>query len=229
MTVPRAVLFDMDGTLINTEPLWLAAQVELCADHNMVWTADMAHDLVGLDNLVGAQVMVDKGLDLSPRLIVDIVGGKVAAAVRKQVPWCVGALELLQQVRAAGIPTALVTASERFIVDALLESVDGVFDVVVSAQDVKHKKPHPEPYLRAAALLQVAPSECVAIEDSPAGVSAAYEAQTRTIAVVNYLPIAPRVGLSRVNCLAQVDLELVGRIGRGESVDLVAPKVATAN
>jgi len=137
-----------------------------------------------------------------------------------------GALELLAEVRAAGIPTALVTSSERVIMEAVLASLarhDITFPVTVCGQDVRHPKPHPEPYLRAAALLGAEPRFCVALEDSPNGVAAAEAAGCVTVAVPGLAPIGARRGRLVAASLAHVDLDLLNSLVADAAVTASPP------
>ena len=123
-----------------------------------------------------------------------------------------GALDLLAEVRQAGIPRILVTSSERVIMDAVLTSLarhDIAFTATVCGADVREPKPDPEPYLLAAALIGADPGACVALEDSPNGVLSALAAGCVTIAVPGVAPVAPRPGLTIVGSLAEVDLALL--------------------
>jgi HAD superfamily hydrolase (TIGR01509 family) len=120
-----------------------------------------------------------------------------------------GAIELLTEVRDAGIPRILVTSSEQVIMDAVLASLakhDIAFTATVCGADISEPKPHPQPYLLAAALIGADPGACVALEDSPNGVGSALAAGCITIAVPGVAPVAPRAGLTIVESLADVDL-----------------------
>ena len=170
---PAAVLWDMDGTLVDTEPYWMEAELELVAEFGGHWTDADARSIIGFDLLDGAAVLRDRGgVDLAPPVIVERLLDGVIARVRAHVPWRPGARRLLTDLHAAGVPCALVTMSYRRLVDAIVEALDPIrFDAIVTGDEVTHGKPHPEPYLRAAAALGRDPVECVAIEDSPTGVA----------------------------------------------------------
>ena len=125
--------------------------------------------------------------------------------VRDSVPWRPGALELLTALHDAGVPNALVTMSWRPLTDLVVSLVPpGVFDVVVTGDAVGHGKPHPEPYLTAARLLGVEASDCVAIEDSPAGVASAVAAGVPTIAVPHVVPVPRMAGAVQLPSLRGV-------------------------
>jgi HAD superfamily hydrolase (TIGR01509 family) len=191
--LPAAVLWDMDGTLVDTEPYWIACERELVARYGHEWSDEDAHALVGNPLLLSAEIMRERGhVPLPAEDIVEVLLDGVVARVREHVPFRPGARELLEGLVAAGVPCALVTMSYRRFTDAVVGALPpGTFDVVVPGDEVTHGKPHPEPYLTAAARLGVAPADCVAIEDSPTGVASAVAAGVPTLAVEHLVTIAP--------------------------------------
>ena len=133
---------------------------------------------------------------------------------RGPVPVLPGALELVEEVRTAGLPYALVTSSEPEVVDAVLDRLAVQFPVIVCAADVSHPKPDPEGYLLAAAKLGADPDQCIALEDSVNGVTAAEAAGYRTVAVPSVVPVPPRPGRVVLDSLAGMTLaELAARAG----------------
>lgn len=225
-TLPAAVLWDMDGTLVDTEPAWMQAEADLVTEHGLTWTAQDAAQMIGLPLLAAADVLIAHGVDLPAEQIVDRLLGQVVAHVRDDVPWQPGALELLSALRAEGVPCALVTMSYRALTDAVLAGApDGSFAVVVPGDEVTHGKPHPEPFLTAADRLGVDVRQCVALEDSPPGIGSALASGARTIGVRHIVDVPPRPGLSRVDSLEQVDLGVLARVLGGETVDLLAAPV----
>ncbi|MGH3356149.1 MAG: HAD family hydrolase [Nocardioidaceae bacterium] len=190
----QAVLWDMDGTLVDTEPVWIAAEHALAAEHGATWSREHALRLVGQDLLTsGSYIRDHMALDLSPEEVVEVLLDRVVDEVRGQVAWLPGARELLDEQRAAGVPAALVTMSYRRLADAVVEALPaGAFDAVVVGDEVTNGKPDPEPYLRAAHLLGVDPSTCVAIEDSGAGAHSAQAAGCHVLAVPNHVDV-PKV------------------------------------
>ncbi|HYN30694.1 MAG TPA: HAD family phosphatase [Dermatophilaceae bacterium] len=191
MPLPAAVLWDMDGTLVDTEPYWLEAEHGVVEQHGGTWGPEYAAQLVGSDLLVSAAFIREHGnVPWTPERIVDELLGRVVARVRDHVPWRPGARELLEDLRASGVPTALVTMSWRSLADAVLGALpEGSFAAVVTGDEVAHGKPHPAPYLAAARTLGVEPGDCVAIEDSPTGVRSAVAAGVPTIAVPNAVAV----------------------------------------
>ena len=188
---PAAVLWDMDGTLVDTEPYWIDVEYALVEEYGGTWSHEHALNLVGNDLLVsGAYIREHGGVDLEPAEIVDRLLDGVIARIREQVPWRPGAVELLELLNAAGVPCALVTMSyERFVAPVLAALPEGAFATVVTGDAVTVGKPHPEPYLTAAAVLGVDPRACVAIEDSNTGAKSAEAAGCTVLVVPNHVPV----------------------------------------
>ena len=209
---PAAVLWDMDGTIVDTEPYWIATEYELVAEFGGHWSDEKAHSLVGLDLRDSAAIIRDRGgVDLPIDDIVHRLLDGVIARIAERIPWRPGAREMLADLQRAGVPTALVTMSWRRFADAVVDVLPpGTFTTVVTGDEVARGKPHPEPYLAAAAALGVDPRECVAIEDSPTGVRSAVAAGCRTIAVPNVVDIPPGEGYEVVRSLADIDLGHLG-------------------
>ena len=190
---PAAVLWDMDGTLVDTEPYWMACEHELVAAFDGTWTDDDARSIIGFDLLDAAVELRDRGgVDLEPEEIVERLLDGVIARVRENVPWRPGARRLLTELNDLGVPCALVTMSWARLVDAVVEALAPItFQALVTGDAVEHGKPHPQPYLLAADRLGVDPAQCVAIEDSPPGVESAGAAGCVVLAVPNIVPIDP--------------------------------------
>ena len=188
---PHAVLWDMDGTLVDTEPYWIEVETELVTSHGGTWTRADALNLVGNDLIEsGRYIREHGGVDLEPAEIVELLLDGVVEHVRREVPWRPGALELLADLQAHGIPCALVTMSYRRFVQPVLDTLPaGTFRVVVTGDAVTQGKPHPEPYLKAAALLGVSPAEALAIEDSNTGARSAEAAGCTVLVVPNHVPV----------------------------------------
>jgi HAD superfamily hydrolase (TIGR01509 family) len=201
--LPAAVLWDMDGTLVDTEPYWIRAEHELVAAHGGVWTDEMAHQLVGKALEDSAQMIIDAtGIALSPNEIINRLLDRVIEQVEESVPWRPGAPELLAELGALGVPNVLVTMSWRNLAEAVLRNLpEGSFGGLVTGDSVTHGKPHPEPYLTAAAGLGLEPAACIAIEDSPTGVRSATTAGVPTIAVPHIVPIPQIPGSVQVKTL----------------------------
>ena len=193
--LPAAVLWDMDGTLVDTEPYWLAAEKELVASFGGLWTHEDGLALVGSGLDHSAAVLRGRGVELPEHEIIDWLTDRVQSSIELAVPWRPGALELLRSVRDAGIPTALVTMS----ISRMARHVAGMlpfdgFDLVLAGDEVAHSKPHPEPYLHAARELGVSPLDCVAIEDSITGLAAAVDSGAVAIGVPLHSPLTEGLG-----------------------------------
>jgi HAD superfamily hydrolase (TIGR01509 family) len=187
----HAVLWDMDGTLVDTEPYWIAAEFAMAEKYGAPWSDAHALQLVGNDLVEsGRYIKKVMELDLSPDQIVEELLDGVVAQVAQAVPWRPGAVELLASVRAAGVRCGLVTMSyQRFVAPILAQLPPESFSVVVTGEQVAQGKPHPEPYLTAAAALGVPPEECVAIEDSNTGAKSAEAAGCLVLVVENHVPV----------------------------------------
>lgn len=192
--LPKAVLWDMDGTLIDSEPHWIRSERELAAKHDAVWTEDDGKALVGLSLDASSKIFKEKlGLSISPEEVTKELTASVSAGLNQEIIWRPGAKELLKQLRRNGVKTALVTMSLRSMALQVVEAIDfKAFDVVVAGDDVIYGKPHAEPYLKAAELLGVDPKECVAFEDSISGILSAEAAGTKAVGIPNVMIIPER-------------------------------------
>ncbi|MBX3195978.1 MAG: HAD family phosphatase [Microbacteriaceae bacterium] len=180
----------MDGTLIDSEPYWLAEETALVESYGGVWTPEDGLQLVGSPLDTSAIILQSRGVALSTGDIVDTLTDRVLARIDAAVPWRPGARELLLALREAGIPTALVTMSIGRMAHRVADSLGFVgFDTIVSGDQVAEGKPDPECYLRAARLVGADPATSVAIEDSEYGVAAGVAAGMATIAVPLHVPI----------------------------------------
>ena len=186
-----AVLWDMDGTLVDTEPYWIEAEYEIAAAYGGTWSDEHALALVGNDLLVSGRYLREHaGIDVEPEVIVEMLLDRVVARVEEKVPWRSGAVELLADLRGHGVPCALVTMSYRRFVEPILAGLpEGSFDAVITGDEVTRGKPHPEPYLAAAAVLGVDPSSTVAIEDSDTGARSAAAAGSTVVVVPNHVAV----------------------------------------
>ncbi len=209
----------MDGTLIDSEPLWMAAETELVESWGGSWTLEDSLTLVGNPMVVSAATLKGRGVGLPVEEIVAFLNGRVAAGVAAATPWQPGARELLAELRDRGVPQALVTSSFRELADPFALTA-GVFDAVVVGDEVTHPKPHPEPYLTAAERLGVDITRCVVVEDSPSGIGSGLASGGRVLGVqvVADLPDDPR--LSAVASLTRLTVDDLARIASGEVLDL---------
>ncbi len=187
-----AVLWDMDGTLVDTEPYWMAAETPLVESFGGSWSHEQALGLVGLGLEDSARIFQDAGVRMGVRDIIDYLTDDVMAQLANTgVPFRPGARELLADLRAAGIKTGLVTMSMRRMADTVVDLIDfEAFDVVIAGDDATRPKPFPDPYLQACAALGVTPAETVAIEDSPNGLRSAVASGAAVIGVPLMVSIA---------------------------------------
>ena len=207
-----AVLFDMDGLLVDTEPLWLEAETAVMARLGADWTTEDQVQLLGgsLDRTV-RYLMGMAQRPASPGQVAEWLMSGIVELVRDHgVPVQPGARELLAEVAAAGLPHALVTSSERRFMDVVLARTGLRFDALVCADDVSVTKPDPEPYLLAAKLLEADPARSFALEDSPNGVASAEAAGCRVIAVPSLVPIEPAPGRTVVRSLGDLRADASG-------------------
>ncbi|TQJ32252.1 HAD family phosphatase [Microbacterium sp. SLBN-146] len=187
MTSPplAAVLWDMDGTLVDTEPYWMAAEGPLVERFGGTWSHEQALGLVGLGLEDSARIFQDAGVKMAVPDIVDHLTDAVMNQLSEEgVPFRPGARELLAGLRAAGIKTGLVTMSLRRMATTVVDLINfDAFDVVIAGDDSTRPKPFPDPYLQACDALGVTPEEVVAIEDSPNGVRSAVASGAAVIGV----------------------------------------------
>jgi mannitol-1-/sugar-/sorbitol-6-/2-deoxyglucose-6-phosphatase len=182
-----AVIFDMDGVLIDSEPEWHIAEIEVFGSVGVPLTEDRCLETTGLRT----DALVDYWFERYPWT--GPTRSEIARRVQERVRDLVvakgsaieGALELVASLRAAGMPLAVCSSSPRFLIEATCEKLGIVSDFVViqSAEDCPRGKPHPDPYLATAERLGIAPRACVVIEDSINGMKSARAAGMRVIGV----------------------------------------------
>lgn len=195
-----AVLWDLDGTLIDSEPAWMAAEHRLAADFGVPWTDEDVLAMVGIDLWDGARRFVARGVDLEEEAIVARLTHEVLSDLADHMPFRPGAKALLAELKRAGIPTALVTMSTRSVVDAVVPALQndlGVppFEATIAGDEVARGKPHPDPYLDALTALGARATRSVAIEDSFPGSSSALAAGLATIGVPHAVDISGVPGI----------------------------------
>ncbi|MCB5166419.1 HAD family phosphatase [Streptomyces bambusae] len=204
----QAVLLDMDGTLVDTEGFWWDAEVAVFAElghrldeswRDVVVGGPMSRSLGFLLQATGAEI----GLaELSV-----VLNERFEARIAEHVPLMPGAERLLAELARHNVPTALVSASHRRVIDRILRSLGpDRFALSVAGDEVPRTKPHPDPYLRAAHALGAHPARCAVIEDTATGVAAAEAAGCRVVAVPSVAAIAPAPGRTVVASLEEVDL-----------------------
>ena len=204
-----AVFFDMDGLFANSEPLWLEGETELMARYGHVWThEDQVHCLGGPLTRVGDymfSLVSAQSPQFFTKTLVEIVVAKLAAGTQLMP----GAQKLARVLKESGVPIAMVSASPRNIVNAVLSGVDHDFATTISSDDVKKTKPDPEGYLKAAEFFGVDITNCLVFEDSLTGVAAATASGAFLIAVPHFLNIneSPRVRV--IKSLEELNIEVL--------------------
>jgi HAD superfamily hydrolase (TIGR01509 family) len=209
---PAAVLWDMDGTLIDSEPYWMASEDALAASYGGVWTEADAHEIIGKSLYDSSAILREKfGIeDLSVQDVIDRMTDEVIANLKRNLPFRPGALELLIELKRRGIKTALVTMSMRAMAQTVADQIGfQAFDVIVAGDEVAQGKPHPEPYLKAAELLGVDIKNCIAFEDSLSGLISAESAGAHAIGVPNLIPLPARPTNKIIRSLTEVDLDQI--------------------
>ena len=222
--LPAAVLWDMDGTLVDTEPYWIATEYAMAEKYGGTWSQEHALNLVGNALLEsGDYIRVHMGIDRTPQQIVDELLDGVVARVEEEVPWRPGAREMLADLRREGVPCALVTMSWQRFVDPILAQLPGdAFATVVTGDRVELGKPHPEPYLTAAAELGQHPPACLAIEDSNTGATSAVAAGCTVLCVPHHVPILEGERRIFVDTLDGLDTAGLARLVSGGARDVEA-------
>lgn len=200
-TFPAAILFDHDGTLVDTEPVWAAAKVALTAEFGGTWTEQDTLDCLGLSMQFTLDRLRERGVDLPNEEINNLLVAKVHDALAHQpVEFLPGIERFLAEVREAQIPAAVVTNATTSVARRTANAApEGTFSVIIGNDETTHPKPDPQPYLLAAERLGVDPTQCVAIEDSPSGVRSATAAGMRVIVVPGELEVPAELGTARFN------------------------------
>jgi HAD superfamily hydrolase (TIGR01509 family) len=203
-----AVLFDMDGLLVDTEPQWFAAESATVEQLGGAWGKQQQIDLLGSNLEFAARYMIEhtgseRGVDDVMQLLMENMTEQLVGSVTFRP----GALDLLDALVAADVALALVTSSVRVHVEVVLGHLPvQPFQHQVTAEDVTHLKPHPEPYLTALGLLGAQAARTVVLEDSPAGVAAGEAAGCHVVAVPSVVPIDPAPRRAVHASLTEVDV-----------------------
>lgn len=186
-----AVLWDMDGTLIDSEPLWIRAELAMLDRFGIRMSAETHRRLIGSGLWDAAEHFRELGVPMPvDEIVAEWVAGVADDLRTGPVQWRPGAVALLDSLNAAGIPCALVTMSVRSLAESVAAMLpDDSFQVIIAGDEVVEPKPHPEPYLRGAAALGVSISSCLAFEDSPTGLRSAYAAGAVAVGIPNLLDL----------------------------------------
>jgi HAD superfamily hydrolase (TIGR01509 family) len=204
-----AILFDMDGTLVDSEPLWLQAEVEIMHEVGCIWTAEDQIACLGGPRAKTEKMMQDKSGNQMPdgyfgEQLDNLMEKKLASDLRIYD----GAKELINECKDYGLKVALVTASGSRLMNVVLQSFPrDIFDVVISGDDVENSKPNPEPYLNAAQGLSVDITNCVVIEDSITGVTAGLSSGAQVIGIPHMVKLPEDNNLRLVNKIGDLNLK----------------------
>ncbi|MFI1964706.1 HAD family hydrolase [Streptomyces pathocidini] len=214
----QAVLLDMDGTLVDTEGFWWDAEVEIFAELGHALGEEHREVVVGGPMTRSASYLIQAtGADITLPALTSLLNARFEELVDRGVPLMPGAARLLAELAAHEVPTALVSASHRRIIDRVLKSVGPeLFALTVAGDELERTKPHPDPYLKAAAGLGAAPARCAVVEDTATGVASAEAAGCRVVAVPSVVPIEPAEGRIVVGSLEEVDLRFLRRLVNGK-------------
>lgn len=229
--LPAALLFDFDGTVADSERVWMAAETALVVSRGRTWSRADGLQLVGRPLTQSARIILERtGIRASVEDVVSALVARVAESLRRDgVPFRPGVVALFGRARELGIPVALVTSSYRTITDAVQAALPaGTFSAVVAAEDVSRHKPDPLPYLAAARLLGVDVREAVIFEDSPSGIAAALASGAHAVAIPCMVPVEARPGLSRLASATEVTEAVLRRLAAGETLDTVGGTLTPA-
>jgi HAD superfamily hydrolase (TIGR01509 family) len=200
--VIEAVVFDMDGVLIDSEPVWERVRRKLVADRGGQWAQDAQDRLMGMSTAEwSAYMSEDLGMRLPPRQVAELVIAAVAAEYQAHLPLLPGAVEAVRELSARW-PLAIASSAPKSLIEAVLDAsgLRSAFAAAVSSEEVPRGKPAPDVYLAAAARLGVPPTACAAVEDSSNGLRSAAAAGLAVIAVPRpeYPPAAEALDQARL-------------------------------
>ena len=222
-TGPQALLWDMDGTIVDTEPYWIVAEQELAALFDATWTHEDGIAVVGQGLPYTATRMQERGVELDLHDIIEALTTRVLEQLDQGVPWRPGALELLTEAQDAGYRQVLVTMSIRRMALKIAELIPGrPFSFVVSGSDVTHSKPDPEAYVTAAEKLGVAVENCVAFEDSPSGCTSAFTSGAFTVGIPHLVSLDSAPTHVVLSTLSDVTVGTIEELFRQPRLGLVS-------
>ena len=202
------IFFDMDGTLVDSEPLWLAAEVEIMAEVGCIWTAEDQLACLGGPRAITENMMQEKCGNIKPYgYFGDQLDNLMEIKLRNELQLMPTAIDLLNECKDYGIKIGLVTASGSRLMKAVLQRFEpDLFDVVVSGDDVSKSKPDPEPYLLAAKTLGVDITQSLIVEDSLTGVTSGIASGAKVIGIPHLVNLPQHKNLRIVSKLADLNL-----------------------
>lgn len=211
----HGILFDMDGTLIESEDIWQRTEIEVARELGVHWTLEDSLQFVGSSMMLWANEMISRGAKLAPDELGALVSRRVAEEVAADIPWLPGAQQLLSDIAAAGIPAAIVTNAAPWNVQPVLDAAPkGALQFAVSAYELENAKPHPEPYLVGAQRLGIEAAGSIAMEDSLTGAASVTAAGIPLWFVETHSP-APETAERSFADLSAVSVDdLLSRLGR---------------
>jgi HAD superfamily hydrolase (TIGR01509 family) len=180
-----AVVFDLDGVLLDSEHLWDAVRREVAAEHGALWTDRATADMQGMSSLEWSRYLREVvGVALDEREIDELVVSRLLDRYEDHLPVLAGAIDAVRRLGRQW-PLALASSSNRVVIDRVLALADlqDLFEVTVSSEEVARGKPAPDVYLEVARRLGQSPERCVAIEDSASGIRSALAARLKVVAV----------------------------------------------
>jgi len=210
----RALLIDMDGTLVETETRWWQAEIEVMKRHGSTWTTDDQNQAIGGPLQAVADYMAAKANSDAKKMYDEIVDAMFQSFTNNPPVLQPGWAEVLEEAVKEKLKIALVTASNRLLAEALLKStkLDRYFEVVVTSDDLPRTKPHPDPYLHAAESFGLDVLECLAFEDSNTGISSSLAAGMPTIAVPERVLLDARRGMRIFNGMTGLDITYLRQV-----------------
>jgi len=210
----RALLIDMDGTLIETESRWWQAEIRVMESHGSTWTIDDQNQAIGGPLQAVVDYMAAKANSNAEQMYNEIVDAMFHSFTNNPPVLQPGWAEVLEEAVQENLKIALVTASNRLLAEALLKStkLDKYFEVVVTSDDLPRTKPHPDPYLHAAESFGLDVLECLAFEDSNTGISSSLAAGIPTIAVPERVLLDARRGMRIFNGMKGLDITYLRQV-----------------
>jgi HAD superfamily hydrolase (TIGR01509 family) len=183
----RAVIFDLDGVLVDSEQVWDAARRQLTEDSGGRWSESATQGMMGMSSIEWSRYMHEElGVKMPPEEISAAVVKRIEGLYREHLPLIPGAREAVERV-AARWPLGLASSANRPVIEVVLElsGLEDFFEITISSEEVAHGKPAPDVYLEAARRLRVDPALCAAVEDSSSGILSAHAAGMRVVAIPN--------------------------------------------
>lgn len=225
---PHAVLFDHDGTLVDTEPLWEEAKENLAAEHGRIWTPEDTRAALGRPVAATIERMQQIGVPLGhDEMFRAVFEHSVRVLEDRELTFIDGIPELLEELSAAGIPAAIVTnASSALARHTASTAPADLFRAIIGTEEYAQgvrPKPDPDAYLTAARWLGVEPARCVVVEDSPAGAAAGVAAGIPTVVVPGQAPAEPGPGVLHLDSHRQLTLALLRSLDPRDTSSPVRP------